>query len=187
VTEAEFLAAVLTNPVNATILARLPQLGVEDAWLVSGALFQTAWNSITGRAATYGIRDYDVFYFDANASWEAEDTVIKRAKTVFADVDAAIEIRNQARVHLWYEEKFGTPYPPLQRTTDGIDRFLMHAAQVGMRARGQAYDVYAPHGFDDIARMIVRPNRAQNFQSERYREKAERWKSLWPEITILPA
>jgi hypothetical protein len=187
VTEAEFVAAVLTNPVNATILARLPQLEVDDAWLVSGALFQTVWNSITGRAPTYGIRDYDVFYFDADVSWEAEDAIITRAERVFADVAAAIEIRNQARVHLWYEEKFGTPYPPLTRATDGIDRFLMHCAQVGMRARGRDLDVYAPHGFDDVARMIVRPNRAENFQPDRYREKAERWKSLWPEITILPA
>jgi len=23
-----------------------------------------------------------------------------------------VEIRNQARVHLWYETKFGTPYRP---------------------------------------------------------------------------
>jgi uncharacterized protein len=186
-TEAEFIAAVLRNPVNATILARLPELKVEDAWLVSGALFQTVWNVLTGREPTHGIRDYDVFYFDPDTSWDAENDVIVRAKHMFVDVDAAIEVRNQARVHLWYEEKFNTPYPPLARATDGIDRFLSHNAQVGIRARGDGYEVYAPQGFDDIQRMIVRPNSTANFGADRYFEKAERWKSAWPEITILPA
>jgi hypothetical protein len=185
-TEAEFTATVLRNPVNAAILTRLPQLQANDAWLVSGALFQTVWNVRTQRAPDYGIKDYDVFYFDPDTSWDAENDVIARARHVFADVNAAIEVRNQARVHLWYEAKFGSPYPPLARTTDGIDRFLMHNAQVGIRATNGGYDVYAPHGFDDIAQMIVRPNQTANFRRDRYLEKAERWKSLWPEITILP-
>jgi len=186
-TEAEFIAAILRNPVNATILARLPQLKAPDAWLVSGALFQTVWNVQTHRAPSYGIKDYDIFYFDPDTSWDAENDVIVRAGHVFADVSAAIEVRNQARVHLWYEAKFGAPYPPLARATDGIDHFLMHNAQVGIRARGETYDLYAPHGFEDVARMIVRPNRTANFRADRYREKAERWKSQWPEITILAA
>jgi len=186
-TEAEFVAAVFRNPVNAIILARLPQLETAGAWLVSGALFQTVWNVLTRRAPDYGIKDYDVFYFDSDTSWDAENAVIERARRLFADMDAVIEVRNQARVHLWYEAKFGSPYPPLARTTDGIDHFLMHNAQVGIRPRGDSYEVYARHGFDDIANMIVRPNRTPNFRANRYREKAERWKSLWPEITILPA
>jgi hypothetical protein len=141
---------------------------------------------MTERPLYYGIKDYDVFYFDPDTSWDAENDVIARAKHLFADVGAAIEVRNQARVHLWYEAKFGAPYPPLTRTTDGIDHFLMHNAQVGIRARGESYDIYAPHGFEDIARMIVRPNRTANFRADRYREKADRWKIQWPEITILP-
>jgi uncharacterized protein len=186
-TEDDFIAAVLSNPVNRTILSRLPSLELQDAWLVSGALCQTVWNVLTGRAPEYGIKDYDVFYFDVDDSWEAEDRTIINADEVFADLDADIEIRNQARVHHWYEEKFSTPYPQLTCATDGIDRFLMHNAQVGVRPHGDGYKVYAPHGFDDIAQMIVRPNRVPNFQAALYLEKAQRWKSLWPEITIIPA
>lgn len=185
--EAEFVTAALTNPVVRTILARLPESGLADTWLVSGAVCQTVWNVLTGRDHEYGIRDYDIFYFDPDTSREAENAAIARAKNLFGDVEADVELRNQARVHLWYEAKFGVPYPPLARATDGIDRFLMHNAQVGIRARDSGYEVYAPRGFDDIAAMIVRPNRVANFQAARYREKAERWKMLWPEITILPA
>lgn len=182
----EFIAAALTNPISRIVLEGLPQLGLSDAWLVSGAVFQPVWNSLTKRDPQYGIKDYDIFYFNPDVSYEAEDRVIRKARALFADVKAEIEVRNQARVHLWYEQKFGVPYPPLTRATDGIDRFLMPCSQVGMRRNGDTFDVYAPKGFDDIARMIVRPNDCPNFHPDRYKEKANRWKEFWPELTILP-
>ena len=99
-TDADFIAAVLSNPINRTILDRLPTLDLPDAWLVSGALFQTVWNVLTNRPPEFGIRDYDIFYFDPDDSWAAEDAIIRRIGAPFADVTAEIEIRNQARVHL---------------------------------------------------------------------------------------
>src|SRR5271156_1123478 len=104
-TEDEFLAAILRNPNNAAILALLPQLELADCWLVSGALFQTVWNLRCGLPTTHGIKDYDIFYFDADTSWESEDIAITHARKLFADLDVVVELRNQARVHLWYQEK----------------------------------------------------------------------------------
>ncbi len=184
--QAKFVEAVLTNPVNRALLERLPQLGAADSWLVSGALFQTVWNVLSGRAPAHGIKDYDIFYFDRDTSWDAEDAVIKRADALYADLGAPIEVRNQARVHIWYEEKFKSPYPPLTRATDGIDRFLTDCAMVGMRPNGAGYDVYAPRGFADIESMTLRPNRLPNYHPDRYVEKAQRWRAAWPEITMLP-
>lgn len=63
----------------------------------------------------------------------------------------------------------------------------MHNAQVGIRALSETREVYAPHGFDDVANMMVRPNMTANFRPDLYYAKAERWKASWPEITILPA
>ena len=186
-TEAEFVTLVLRNPVNEAVLARLPSLELADAWLVSGSLFQTAWNIQTGRDVRHGIRDYDIFYFDPDTSYAAEDAVIRRVQDTCADIPAIIEVRNQARVHLWYVEKFGAPYPPLTRARDGIDRFLMDCAQVGIRNRACGHELYAPKGLADLADMIVRPNRTANFQAVRYAEKTARWKALWPELTVLPA
>lgn len=181
----EFLAAALRNPLNAAIARELAALELPDAWLVSGCLVQTVWNVLTGRAVDYGILDYDVFYFDPDTSFEAEDAVIRKLKDRFGHV--MIEARNQARVHVWYPAKHGLPYPPVSRSCEGIDRFLTRNTQVGIQCNALAYEVYAPNGFDDIAALIVRPNRTTNFSATNYEAKAKRWKALWPELTILPA
>ena len=180
-----FLAATLRNPINAAIADELSRLALPDAWIVSGCLVQTVWNVRTSRAVDYGIRDYDIFYFDPDTSWQAEDTVIRRVQDRLAHLGAGIEVRNQARVHLWYHEKHGLPYPALQCSTQGIDRFLTTTTQVGIRRNQNGHEVYAPNGFDDIAAMIVRPNPGANFSAENYTAKAARWKMLWPEITVL--
>ena len=183
----EFLAAALRNPANEVIARELFDLALPDAWLVSGCLVQTVWNVLTGRAVDYGISDYDVFYFDPDTSWTAEDAVIRRLEDRLGGLGVEIEARNQARVHLWYPQKHGLPYPPLTCSADGIDRFLTKNTQVGIRRTSGGYDVYAPNGFDDIARLIVRPNPGANFSVANYASKALRWKSLWPELTVLPA
>ena len=183
--EARFLSLALANETNRMILDRLPDLNLPDAWLVSGSLFQAAWNGLTGRTPDYGIKDYDIFYFDPDTSWEAEDRAIARARALFAQFDIEVELRNQARVHLWYPQKFGMPYPPLTCATDGIDRFLAPACMVGVQTAEGGWRTYAPFGFDDIAKMTVRPNPVANFNAVRLAEKAARWKEKWPELTLV--
>ena len=100
--QTEFLAAALRNPVNAAISDELFRLALPDAWLVSGCLVQSVWNGLTHRALDYGINDYDVFYFDPDTSWAAEDAVIRQLQNAFAARGVTVEARNQARVHLWY-------------------------------------------------------------------------------------
>jgi len=183
----DFLAAALRNPVNEAIADELFRLALPDAWIVSGCLVQTAWNVQTMRALDYGIADYDVFYFDPDTSWQAEDTVIRKLRGRLASLDVKVEVRNQARVHLWYPQKHGLPYPALHSSAQGIDRFLTKNTQVGIRRTPSGHDVYAPNGFDDIADMVVRPNHTANFSAANYEAKASRWKALWPEITVLGA
>ena len=186
-TRDEFLSLALRNPVNAAIADELFRLALPDAWIVSGCLVQTVWNVQTDRAVDYGIADYDVFYFDPDISWEAEDAVIRKLADACEGLGAKVEARNQARVHLWYGEKHGLPYPPLQSSAEGIDRFLTKTTRVGIRRTREGYDVYALDGFDDVAGMIVRPNPGANFSAANYAKKAARWKALWPEITVLAA
>ena len=171
------------------VLKMARELDLPD-WLVfSGAVYQPVLNQLTGRPSDYGIKDYDLAYFDAaDISYEAEDVVIRRVAAAFEEpLKSMVEVRNQARVHCWYPAKFGADYPPLGRATDGIDRFLAPACMVGIAPTPRGPVVYAPKGFGDIEGMMVRPNRCLNFRRDQYERKAARWKSLWPELQIMPA
>ena len=116
-------------------------------WLVSGALFQTVWNVLDGRPRGHGILDYDLFYFDEDTSEEAEDRWIKRAAAHFAFAPREVQLRNQARVHLWYAKKFGVAYPQLHSSCDGVRQFLMPACMVAVRPQPDgSLELFAPLG-----------------------------------------
>jgi hypothetical protein len=183
--EERFLEIVLADPTVAGVLQRAPDLGVGDWWLTAGILFQTVWNALTGRAPGTGIRDADFFYFDDDTSWEAEDAVIAAGSALFADVAVPVEIRNEARVHLWYAEHFGTPAPPFRDCADAIDSFAAVCCCVGVTVAADGTPrVYAPHGYADLFDLVVRPNRRLAPQHV-YETKTARWQATWPELTVL--
>jgi hypothetical protein len=132
--EERFLALVTADPTVRAVLDRAPNLGVGDWWLTAGVLFQTVWNSLTGRPRGSGIRDADLFYFDEDTSWEAEDAVIRTGAGLFGDLPIPVEIRNEGRVHLWYAEHFGTPAPPFRDCADAIDHFAAVCCSYGVTA-----------------------------------------------------
>ena len=182
--EAGFVDMTLANPANAKILARLHELDASDVWLVAGCLCQTVWNVLSGRPPEEAIKDYDIFYFDGeDLSWEAEDRVIRKADALFAGLDVAIEVRNQARVHLWYEAHFGTDYPRLSSSADGIARFPVRGTCVGLRMRGGRPNLCAPYGLEDLVNGILRPNELLG-RPELFTAKAESYRERWPWLRI---
>ena len=184
---ARFLDIVLGNETNRTLVDRLAELALPDCYLAAGCLCQAIWNHESGFPSTHGITDYDILYCDLDdLSWEAENRVIQRCAAAFADLDVDVQVRNQARVHLWYPEKFGIPHDPLHSTREGIDSFLTRCSALGLRrAPDGHYDVYAPFGFEDVFAMVVRPNYRLDLPW-RYREKADRWRQTWPRVMVVP-
>jgi hypothetical protein len=185
VTAERFLEVVLADPTVRAVLDRAPELGVADWWLTAGLLFQTVWNDLTGRPPGTGVKDADLFYFDPDTSWRAEDAVIRRGADLFAGLDVPVEIRNEARVHLWYADRFGVPAPPFRDCADAIDHFAAVCCCLGVTVEGGEPRVYAPFGFDDLVGLVVRPNRRLATR-EAYEAKAARWSTVWPELTVVP-
>lgn len=182
----DLVSAALSNPINRAILQRLPLLGVAQPYLVAGCLFQSFWNVKSDRPVRDGIKDYDIFYFDgADLSYQAEDAVVRRAGMLFADLDVLIDIKNQARVHLWFKQRFGKDYPQLHAATDGIDRFQVRGTCLGVTPNGDgSIGLHATYGVEDISAGILRRNPLCP-DGERYLVKAESYRARWPWLTIV--
>ena len=177
---------VQMNPYNKTILDRMHLLDAPDCWLVSGCLFQTVWNVVEGKNPCDGILDYDIIYFNPDQSREGEEAVNLRAEALFRDLNIKIEVKNQSRVHMWYEPKFGLPYPELKHATESLNYYPSKVQAIALQGRGKSRISYeAPFGFENLLRLIVRPNHALEFP-DIYEEKAKRWKDVWPNLTIHP-
>src|SRR5207249_4223256 len=103
------------------LLSVLRGLALPQWRLVAGCLYQTVWNVLTNRPRGTGIKDYDLIYYDGGApSWEAEDAVIQRVATATRDCVGPVEVRNQARVHLWFADRFGFAYPQLAAADEAL-------------------------------------------------------------------
>jgi hypothetical protein len=184
--QAEALVSIVkSSPLLQTVLHRAQELDLPDWWLVSGTIYNTVWNALTNRPLITGIKDVDLFYWDnSDLSYEAEDEVIKRGATIFADLPVPVEIRNQARVHLWYQAHFGTSYAPLHSSCEAIERFASKTHAVGVRLEPEGtLSIYAPFGLDDLFSFRVTPNRATDNQNT-HEAKGKRAMSIWPEITV---
>ncbi len=185
------LEARLTEIVRADaglmhVLTVMRELDLPDWRLFSGAVYQAVWNAQTGRPVGYGIKDYDIGYFHADTSWDAEDAVIKRVAAAFEPpLRDQVEVRNEARVHLWFEGKFGEPYDPLTCTDDAPARFVAPAFAVGVRLEADdAISVVAPFGLEDVFAMTIRPNPTRCLAKGWERVIANA-RGRWPEITVV--
>lgn len=178
----DFIRCAMANEINAALIARLSALRLSQCHLTAGCLFQALWNRRSGRAPGWNVKDYDVFYFDdRDLSWAAEDQVIRVVADATKDLNVRVEVRNQARVHLWYPERFGGDYPRLESTQDGINRYLIACTCVGIEVATGG--LYAPNGLQDLSRGILRIN-PRNARPDLFREKAESYRRRWPWLTV---
>jgi len=182
-----FLDIVSADPLVRDALERARSLDLPDWLVVSGTLYNSVWNHLTGKPSGYGIRDVDLFYFDgSDLSYEAEDAVIRQSAKHFEGLMLPVEVRNQARVHLWYPLKFGQSCPRYTSASESVGYFASKTHAVGVRFDvGGQLDVVAPFGLDDIFSFRITPNRVLD-NRRTHEVKGARAKANWPEITVVP-
>ena len=189
--EPELIRLVSGNVWLMLVLRRARRLHLDGRrlpdWRVfSGAVYQTVWNHSTRREPDYGLKDYDLAYFDPDLGWEAEDLWIKAASREMGPrLAPLVELRNQARVHLWFEERFGEPYPPLTCTDEALERFVAPAFAVGVRFEDDGrITVAAPFGLEDLFNMVLRPNPLRPL-ARGWARAVESVRARWPEVTVI--
>lgn len=178
---------VRSRPVLMQVLEGLSDMALPDPLVASGGIYNEVWNELTGRAPLTGVKDIDVLYFDgADLSYEAEDRVIQTAAKRFGDLPVPVELRNQARVHLWFESKFGQPFPPLTHTAEALLRYASKTHSVGVRLEGDGrMRIEAPFGLDDLFSFRMVPNPVLD-NRKTHETKGARAKAIWPELIVMP-
>jgi hypothetical protein len=167
------------------IVGSFDDIGLPDCWLVAGVVAQTIWNYALGRPAEAGIKDADIVYFDANdLSEETELREEARLRRRFTPLGLKLDVKNEARVHLWYEKKFGYPIPSYRSTSAAIATFPTTATSIGVRWCGARLECCAPFGLDDLFALFVRPNKVQIMPAI-YEAKVARWRAEWPQLTFV--
>ena len=97
-----------------------------------------------------------------------------------------MEVRNQARVQLWYQAKFGVAYAPVRASPHALRRYHSRTKTIAVTLRaGGDVAFYAPFGFSNALDIQVRPNRKLAIPQV-YANKSERWRAAWPELVVHP-
>ena len=178
---------IRAEPVLMALLTGIRDLDLPDGLLAAGVIYNAVWNSLTGRPALAGVRDADIAYFDgSDLSYEAEDRVIQRAVQHFSHLPIPVELRNQARVHLWFPQKFGTAYPQLKSCAEMMLYYASkpHAVAARLEADG-SMRLFTPFGLDDLLAFRMTPNPSIDNRAT-HRLKAARAKANWPEVSVVP-
>jgi len=174
-----------SNELVGECLERLAGLDLPNWYLGGGCIAQTVWNVAHSRPAATGIDDFDIAYFDEDLSARAEDEAVACVCDLLADLPIRPDVKNQARVHLWYASRFGYEIRPYSSCEDALATWPTTAAAIGVRWVDGALLVEAPFGTDDLLGLVVRPNRVQ-ITPDIYAAKVERWGRVWPLLQILP-
>lgn len=170
------------------LLEALRELDLPGYYVGAGCVCQPVWNYLTGRDLMQGVSDADiVFYEGDDLSYEAEDAWIRALRAALPPLDIELDIKNQARVHLWFPSRFGREVRPYASAEDAITTWPSTASALGVRLEGDELRVFAPFGLNDLFGMVVRPNPdRESISEEIYMAKANKWKSKWPELRIVP-
>jgi hypothetical protein len=182
--ETRLIAILRATPGLMRVLAMARDLDLPDWLIFSGAVYGPVWNHLTGRPSDHGLSDYDLAYFDASdTSYEAEDVVIRRVAAAFEPpLRELVEVRNQARVPLWFEGRFGETYAPLASTAEALQRFAAPAFAVGVRQEADdRLTIIAPFGLEDVFAMRIRSNPLRHAAG--LAKVTQKARARWPELT----
>jgi uncharacterized protein len=177
--------ALEQNPVAQQVLDVAAAMDLPQWYLGASGVSQTVWNLRHGYGAGEGIKDYDVVYFDPDGERHT-DRQLERELIDRVGIDGVeLDVKNEARVHLWYEKRFGRHLEPYSSTEEALATWPTTASCVGVRRDADGFVVCAPFGLSDLIGMVARPNKAIVTQDV-YEEKVVRWASRWPLLRVIP-
>ena len=183
----ELRALLRTSPWLCRVLAIVAALDLPDCWIGAGAVRDLVWDVRFGAGFDpANVVDVDVVFFDAS---DLSPELEQRAEAELAAREPSVkwDVKNQARVHLWFEDRFGTPAEPLHSASDGVATWPERASAVAVRMDAQGeIEVLAPYGLDDLLDGVWRRNPVRVTERE-WQARLDRKQpgQRWPAVTVL--
>lgn len=156
----------------------------KNYYLAAGCINQTIFNYYHNYDLDYGIGDYDIVYYDEDTSYEKEDIIIKDLKERLKHLDLKFDIKNEKRVHIWYNEKYKTNRKEYESVEDAISKWGTTITCLGVRMENNKLIVCAPYGLNDLFNLILRPVKI-DFTKEDYEKKVTKWTSKWELLKVI--
>lgn len=164
------------------------QVDPPDWWIGAGAIRTAVWDRLHGYEQPTPMADIDLIFFDPGDLSEEHEHEIEAALGE-ALPGTPWDAKNQAAVHLWFPEKFGSSVEPFGCAADAVATWPETSACVAVRLTGDdELVVHAPLGLDDLFAMVHRRNPARVTIAEYERRLAsKRIAQQWPRVRIVPA
>lgn len=144
--------------------------GVPNWYLAGCSVAQTVWNVLLGLEPT-GL--------NAESGQAHEQRINEMLRLPFP-----VGVRDQVRVHLWYEQKFGYPVFPYSSSKDDIVSFPATCAFIGVSSTGQGLAAFSAFGLDDLFEFTVCTNKRQI--TSIYENTARRRPASQPALKAIP-
>lgn len=186
-TQSKVLENIIMSSTTINIaIERAKLLDIDNYYIGAGCIAQTVWNYLFNNPLEYGIKDIDFVYFDdKNLDPESENNVILKIKDLYSDLKIDVDVKNEARVHLWYKNHFGYAIEPYSSLESALNTWPTTATSIGVRKdKNNELKVYAPFGLNDLFGKIVRANKTQ-ITKQIYEDKVSGWLKKWPDLKVI--
>jgi hypothetical protein len=154
--------------------------GPPGAWIGAGFLRNAVWDVLHGRRPDVaGLADLDVVFHDA-ANLDPSADMAWGARLSVA-LTLPWSVTNQARMH------GRNGHAPYANVADAIAHWPETATAVAARIESGEVRLLAPHGWDDLLGMVVRPTPAFAARPEvvAHRVATKEWLARWPNLTVV--
>lgn len=156
-------------------------------WVVgAGVIRDLIWDHLHGFSERTPPNDIDVAYFDPSDLRRESEREYERRLALQRELPW--DVKNQAAVHLWYQQRFGHSITPATSIMDAVGRFPETATAVAVhleRPSGRL-TIVAPCGLEDLFGMRLRRNPTQ--VTDRYFRERVRAKGIlerWPKVRVI--
>ena len=173
---------VRSTPWLLEVLAAVRKCELPQAHLAAGAVRNTVWDVLHGRASPGASSDLDVVYFDTG---DVPNSTEERLGTILPQF--CWEVTNQATVHRWQSVDAGRAIEPYASLAAALSSWPETATAVAARLTDAGgLEFVAPFGLTDLFELRVRPNpKASNPVAYEVRRAQKQWQARWPKLCVL--